>query len=307
MKCKRLFALALVLCLALVLGSCGFNPLREAIRGSGYVTASTKLSLDGTSSFAATAEPSLRITGLSFMNPGEIRLVVDESLESAVVVTTDNNINALITAALTDDGSAITVAAAVRNMWFSPTVMIVTVGLPIGALYVDGMWDVSYNCPSVKACRFTGEGGIDGDFTFGDLESLDMRFEGMSDIRLRSTSVKACTVEGEGGFNGDFDFGEMDSLDMRLEGMSNVRMRGEAQRASLRIDGGGTVLAFGLAAQEADITISGMGDCEIAAEQRLSVDIEGSGNVTYAGSPVVSQRIEGLGSVRQRQPTQPSE
>jgi len=337
MKYKRWFALALALCLALALSGCGFGlaPFREVVRGSGVVATREVALPDG--------PISLRLDEVSFQFPSrnvnsiDLTVVVDESLDRVAVLETDNNILSRIAFAYDSASGQITLNAP-RTMLFSPTKMALTVGAPVREITIDGLWNIHYNCPSVKAfqltddgtangdftfgeldslvlrfgglstidlrsggvkeCRLTADGTLNGDFAFGEMGSLDMRFGGLSTIHLRSAGVKDCRLAVDGSLNGDFVFGEMDSLNMNLSGLSNIGVRGAAQRAVFKLDGGGDISALDLIAQDASVTISGLGSCDITAEQSLNAVIEGGGRITYAGSPAVTQRVDGLGSIR---------
>ena len=337
MKYKRWSALALALCLALTLPACGLEPFREEVRGSGVI-ATREVALPGT-------EVALRLNEIIFQftsrntGPIDLALVVDESLGRAAVLETDNNILTWMRLDYDSARGEVTLSAP-RTMAFAPTRLKLTVGAPVRELITDGLWEISYNCPSVRnfklridgtadggftfgeldsldmsfsglstvgmdcqgvrTCKLAVDGTLDGDFTFGEMDSLDMTISGLSTVGMDCKSVRACKLTVDGTLNGNFAFGEMDSLDMFLGGMSTLAVSGTARRASFELDGGGGISAFGLAAQDASVTISGMGSCEITAEQSLNAVIDGAGSITYAGSPAVTQRVDGMGSIRAR-------
>ena len=351
MKHKRLFALALVLCMTLPLAGCKLKPaatweslrptlenLRpggaEPVKGSGNVVdVETPLPAD-------VGGVALRLEGFSFRGSGtlEMALVIDESLDRKIVLTADDNIAKRISVRYDAVAGEIYVGPEDHREVFSPTRIRVTVGAPVREIYADGLWKISYDCPGVKDCRLTVEGTVNGDFTFGDLDSLDMNFNGLSTVNMNCQSVKNCDLAVDGTLNGDFTFGEtdrlkmifsglstvnmncastrdcdltvdgslngkfgfgeMDSLDATISGLGTMRLAGTARRAVLRIDGGGSISAFDLTAQEADVSIEGLGSCEITAERSLNASIDGGGRITYAGDPAVTKRVDGLGSIR---------
>ena len=45
------------------------------------------------------------------------------------------------------------------------------------------------------------------------------------------------------------------------------------------------------------LTITGEGDCEVSAEEKLIVDIRGAGNVYYKGNPVLDATVTGTGQI----------
>ena len=333
MKHIRWIALALALCLALVLVSCGLMPFQEEIRGSG-VLKKAELPLS-----AAAAGYALRIEGISVRNASALTVVIDESLKGAAVLETDNNILHRLTFEHGPAADRITLGAP-RGVVFLPTKITLTVGAPVREIVIDGLWALSYDCPSVKsfklradgsingdfifgaldnldmgfgglsdvnmrsegvrACKLTVDGTLNGNFDFGEMDSLDMTFGGFSTVNLRSRSVKACELRADGTVTGDFDFGEMDALHMNLSGLHTLRMRGTAQRVTASLDGSASISAFDLVAQEVRLDCQGLNNCEVTAEQSLDVTLEGGGSVTYAGRPVINQRIEGLGRVKAR-------
>jgi len=314
MKHKRYFALALVLCMAFPLAACSrlkpaatWESLRptlvnlrpgseEAVQGSGNVIdAETPLPAD-------VSGVALRVEGFSFRGRGisEARLVIDESLDRKIVLTADDNIAEHIIVSYDAAAGEILVRPVDRRAVFTPTKIRVTVGAPVREIEAGGLWKISYDCPGVKDCRLTMDGAVNGDFTFGELDSLKMNFNGLSTISVSCQSVQGCNLAVDGSLNGKFDFGEMDRLDVNISGLGTMRLNGTARRAVLRIDGGGSISAFDLIAQDADVSIDGLGSCEITAEQSLNASIDGGGSIIYSGAPALTRRIDGLGSIRAR-------
>jgi len=294
MKYNRLLALALALCLVLILAGCGLEPFREEVKGSGVLKQNEMPLPDIPGGYV------LRMGGINMQGAiRELKLVIDESLKNAAVLETDNNILLRLDLKRSPALDEITLSAP-RNMVFSPTKLILTVGVPVRELIVDGLWEVRYDCPSVRNFKLAVDGSASGDFALGTLDRLDMNISGLSDINMNCQGVRECKLVVDGSLGGKFAFGEMDSLDMRLSGLSTIGMSGTARRVVLKLDGGVDISAFDLIAQDAEVTISGLGSCEITAEQSLYAKIDGAGSITYGGSPAVTQRIDGLGSIRAR-------
>ena len=297
---KRWLIIILVLALALgmasALAGCGFfTSYQRVVQGSGALK-QQKVPLSNRADGYT-----LRVTDVSFQLRGraELKLVIDESLDRMALLETDSNIMPLLRLDCNPTTGEIRLSAP-RGTYFSPTKLILTVGVPVQGIAVDGVWEISYDCPSVKACRVTTDGSTSGDFTFGALDSLDIQLEGLSDIDVRCASARTCRITGDGDVNGAFAFGDMDSLDLCINGLSKISMSGSARRAVIQLDGDSNIRAFDLTARDADVTISGLGSCEITAEQSLHAVIDGSGSITYGGSPAVSQQVDGLGSVKAR-------
>lgn len=71
----------------------------------------------------------------------------------------------------------------------------------------------------------------------------------------------------------------------------------EQQYLEVILTGSGSLFGFPLRAESCQVDISGSGNCEITASQRLSVSIDGSGSVFYKGKPSVSETVSGSGMV----------
>jgi hypothetical protein len=257
---KRYFLPVLALCLALALGGCGFSPFRETVQGSGVLTQFEVPLSNCTDGYT------LRVFDIPFSlrDAAELKIVIDERLDCGALLETDDNILDRLDFGLSGASPAsgdISMSAPSRTA-LSPTKLTITVGAPVRELAVDGLWKISYDCPSVRDCKLTAQGGVNGDFNFGALESLDMGCSGLSTIHLRCQSVKNCKLAANGGANGDLAFGEMESLDMRLSGLGSIDVSGAARRAVLDLNGGPRVKAFDLTAQDADVTLNGLGSCE---------------------------------------------
>ena len=72
---------------------------------------------------------------------------------------------------------------------------------------------------------------------------------------------------------------------------------GSVKTADYNITGAGTVKAFKLRSLETKAEITGAGEGEIDAEQKLDASISGAGSIRYKGHPSVNQHISGAGSL----------
>jgi len=82
-----------------------------------------------------------------------------------------------------------------------------------------------------------------------------------------------------------------------ISGSGGIALKGKAQNFEGFISGSGHIDAFGLVSTEAQVTISGSGNCEVNVADFLQVTSTGSGNVYYSGSPRINSRINGSGDV----------
>lgn len=90
---------------------------------------------------------------------------------------------------------------------------------------------------------------------------------------------------------------QLGSLEARLNGAGTVFASGTVQQLTLELDGVGSYEGEQLAAQHADVTVSGVGSAKVRASQTLNAKIEGVGSISYYGSPQVRQETDGLGSI----------
>jgi hypothetical protein len=111
----------------------------------------------------------------------------------------------------------------------------------------------------------------------GSLKTLVL--DGAEDVELRDIAGQAAafTINGSGGIRGN----------------------GRLDRASIDINGSGTVRMKSVRTAEVAVRITGTGDVEVSADKTLDVQIDGAGDVAYFGNPQVKQEIEGAGTVRQ--------
>jgi len=255
MKVKRIsIGIAAILCLAIALGACGqFDPFREAVQGSGGVITREIALSDSLGGLT------LRLGEIQFRGFADIRLVVDSSRSSGLTLETDGNIAHRVGIDYNPARDEITVSAP-RNLVFTPTVFILTIGAPVKNLKIDGAWKISYDCPEVLDCKAEINGAANGEFAFGSLSSLDIALNG------------ACTLT----------------------------LRGAAEEAALELNGAAAISAYELLAKSAAVTINGTGNCRITASDTLKAVVNGLGSITYDGEPVVSQSINGLGAVKKK-------
>lgn len=123
----------------------------------------------------------------------------------------------------------------------------------------------------------TGSGNITGDNHFTDLEDLEL------------------VITGSGNLDLGFD---CQRLDLTISGSGDMNLTGSAEELNGLITGSGHVDGYDLATREADIRITGSGDCRLTVEDYLRVLISGSGSVIYLGDPGTSIHITGSGEVR---------
>ena len=87
---------------------------------------------------------------------------------------------------------------------------------------------------------------------------------------------------------------------MELSGGGEIELHGLAEDVEIDISGAAEVHAFNLESKTAEISVSGAGDVEINASEKLEVDISGAGEVDYKGDPEIKQNISGVGELKKK-------
>ena len=140
-----------------------------------------------------------------------------------------------------------------------------------------------------------GSGDVYSDDVFRAEEQLTLNIESSGSMEIQAEAPR-------------IDIGIMGSGDVVLDGSSrevntfiygsgDLTMRGNTDMHTLKVEGSGNARAFELETMETHIDITGSGDCEVFAQDKLDVLIQGSGNVYYKGTPVLEVTITGTGEV----------
>ena len=79
--------------------------------------------------------------------------------------------------------------------------------------------------------------------------------------------------------------------------MADAQLSGQIDSLEITSGGAGNVRAGGLAAKQAHVLVSGAGNVEVDATDKLKVDVSGVGNVRYRGAPAIEKNVSGMGSV----------
>ena len=131
--------------------------------------------------------------------------------------------------------------------------------------------------PHVKKLSVAGSGSIVGESTIYS-DRLTVELTGSGEIEL------------------DVEAKQLTSI---ISGSGEIRLSGIAKAFQHTIAGSGDLSAFNLETESSDIKITGSGNCELSASNRLNVLISGSGTVFYRGDPrTISQEVSGSGKVK---------
>ena len=105
------------------------------------------------------------------------------------------------------------------------------------------------------------------------------------------------SLELSGASNGKLDV-KAPSIDTDLSGACGVEFKGETKDLSAEGSGSVNFKCFDLLAENVKVDISGAGDAEVYASQKLNVEVSGAAGVKYKGNANVSQSVSGAGSVK---------
>jgi hypothetical protein len=89
-----------------------------------------------------------------------------------------------------------------------------------------------------------------------------------------------------------------DNFELYYEGAGLMTVQGKIKHFKLRAKGVGMVDAKALLAEEADISLEGVGAAKVYASEKLRAELQGIGSLNYYGNPrSVKKNVGGIGSV----------
>lgn len=163
-----------------------------------------------------------------------------------------------------------------------------------GCVLDAGDIEIRVSLPDLHYLRIAGSGNVEGVTSFA-VPTLDMVISGSGNMDLALIAdALTVTINGSGDM---FLDAETASLTTEVNGSGDMVYAGVAEVHTCRIRGAGTMQAYDLQTATTEVTVSGSGDTEIMATERLKVDISGSGDVFYQGDPQLEVRVNGSGRV----------
>jgi hypothetical protein len=91
---------------------------------------------------------------------------------------------------------------------------------------------------------------------------------------------------------------DADTLELTLSGLGACEVAGEARRQDILITGGGDYDSTDLASDIAEVALAGLGKATVWASEELDIQLTGAGIVEYYTNPRITQSVTGLGRVR---------
>jgi hypothetical protein len=116
-------------------------------------------------------------------------------------------------------------------------------------------------------------------------------------IRLVISAPNITAVESSGSNTVNLSSVESKDLLLVMAGSSAFSAQGKTDTLHATLSGGATLKAGRLLAGRVFLDISGAGDAEVFASDKLDVTVAGIGNVRYFGRPAISRSINGIAEI----------
>jgi len=130
----------------------------------------------------------------------------------------------------------------------------------------------------VEGVSLSGSGNVTSDEKLTGADHMNLSITGSGSIKLELNTP---------------------GIEAHISGSGDINLSGEVKDSKVTITGSGDYKAADMQAENAEIHITGNGNVNVAASQKLEVHITGSGDVYYKGSPSIEQHITGSGSIKQ--------
>ncbi|MCL2105835.1 MAG: DUF2807 domain-containing protein [Oscillospiraceae bacterium] len=129
-------------------------------------------------------------------------------------------------------------------------------------------------------------------------EIKDISLSGAGNIYLEKTAKAAgftAHISGAGTIQGEVD---CERLKVSLSGAGSFKISGQCAQADISLSGAGAFEGKELVAQDARVSVSGVGSVYIYTEKTLDARLSGVGNINYGGNPRITEKKSGLGTLK---------
>lgn len=138
---------------------------------------------------------------------------------------------------------------------------------------------INVSAHALTAIRCSGSGNIRSSNTLNGSDKLDVSSAGSGNIDLDvETTILKTSIAGSG----------------------NITLKGKTSDLEGSIAGSGNIKAKDMQSANTSVRISGSGNAEVVATQKLKSSIAGSGDVKYWGNASVDSKVMGSGSIRKQ-------
>lgn len=136
---------------------------------------------------------------------------------------------------------------------------------------------VLVSMPSLNAASISGSGNI------------------VSTEEMRSSGDFKASIAGSGSINVKT---KASKVHANISGSGDIQLGGKTSELEVAISGSGSFKGYELKAEDAQVKISGSGNVETTASNKLDAVISGSGDIFYKGNPGLSLKSAGSGKIK---------
>ncbi len=142
---------------------------------------------------------------------------------------------------------------------------------------------------------FNGNANLSIEISAPDINFINLSGLGtIETVGNINTDIVQVELYGIGEIDADF---QADSLYTTISGTGVVNYGGEVYRHIVSSSGIFTLNSYPMITNHTFLSITGVGDSYVNAQESLTVIISGEGNVYYKGDPVIQSQIEGSGEI----------
>ncbi len=117
-----------------------------------------------------------------------------------------------------------------------------------------------------------------------------------SQAKIANAEKMSLQVSGAGNIDMDIT---APAIAVQVSGAGDVNLKGETKTFDLNLSGAGNAHCFDLLSENTKIGISGFGNADVYASEKLDAQVSGAGDVLYKGGATnIVQQVSGAGSVK---------
>lgn len=132
--------------------------------------------------------------------------------------------------------------------------------------------------PVYNKIDVSGAGSITSETKISGNENIDLLVSGSGDIKM---DIEASQIK------------------VDVSGSGSIDLKGTVKDANMKLSGTGDIYCYDLLAENAKVKVSGVGNAQVYASNKLEAKVSGVGNVRYKGNPAsVIKKVSGLGKVK---------
>jgi len=248
---KKVLTILLAVSLVLLCG-CGTPGLfLSTLKGNGDTAANVTALSDGVYT--------LKISGITLVGTALLsnNLVLDDTLDDAVVVTTDKNIYNDMKVTVDEAARSITISGS-NTKKYNTNSLIIQVGVPLSEVTINGGLQVKASITKQAKVAYIINGAVKGSVQANGVQQLSMKINGAAQLDMGGT-CENCVIDINGATNikayelvtaksdltisgaGNCEIFVTDTLTAKIEGLGSVTYKGDPAKVIPRTSGLGSV------------------------------------------------------------------